>query len=335
MIMPTDCREQALFDWVRQTLATPFDWSVVSADASRRRYFRAGFGSGETPQSVIAVDAPPEYEDVAAFMRVAGLMRGAGLHVPVVHAVDDERGFLLLSDLGDTRYIDVLDEHNADALFGAAIGSLLDWQAASRPAVLPDYDRATFVREIRLFHEWFLPHRLGHEPDAAMHAALERAYDFIIDRVLAQPPVFVHRDFMPRNLMLAEPQPGVIDFQDARYGPATYDVASLFRDAFISWPAARIDEWTRRYWDEARCRGLPVAADWSCFVDDLALTGAQRHLKIMGLFVRIAERDGKPAYAADLARFAGYLQPVVDGFEALAPLRAPIAEALDGTVHRS
>lgn len=321
-----DERFQQLVAWLSARIGDDLEWSTVSADASRRRYFRARRGES----SWIAVDAPPEYENTSAFVAVGSLLHQAGLNAPTVLDYDLEQGFMCLTDLGDRTYLSVLDDDNADALFNSAIGALLDWQAASRPGVLPDYDRATFAREVRLFSEWYLPIELDYTPSRREAMRIERAFAFLLDRIEAQPKVYVHRDFMPRNLMVAHPLPGILDFQDARYGPATYDVASLFRDAFISWPVSRIDGWVRHYWDGALGRELPVAADWQVFCDDLALTGAQRHLKILGLFVRIARRDGKPRYAADLDRFVGYLRPVVEGFDELAPL-APYLDRPEAT----
>lgn len=313
---PVDRRYEQLVAWISQCIGGPLAWETVSADASRRRYFRARRGGG----SWIAVDAPPESENIQAFVNVAGLLHEAGLHAPRVLAHDVELGFMCLTDLGDDTYLTMLDANNADALLGSAIGALLDWQGASRAGVLPDYDRATFAREMALFKQWYIGCELNHELSQRESTRIETAFGFLLDRLDAQAPVFVHRDYMPRNLMICHPLPGIIDFQDARYGPAAYDVASLFRDAFISWPEARIDGWVRHYWDGALGRGLPVAADWSVFCEDVALTGAQRHLKILGLFVRIARRDGKPRYAADLPRFIDYLTPVVDAFTELAPL---------------
>ncbi len=331
MIQALDHRAARLEAWVRARLDCPVSWSVVSADASSRRYFRAQARAC----SWIAVDSPPESQNNQAFVDIAALFRGAGLNVPTVLACDLDAGFLLLSDLGEQRFIDVLNADNADDLFASAIAALVDWQAASRPEVLPAYDRATLWREIRLFDQWYLPRVLGHVPGPEEQQALEAAYTFIIDRMAAQPSVFVHRDYMPRNLMMAASLPGIIDFQDARYGPASYDVASLFRDAFISWPEDRISTWMHAYWQAARARHVPVADDWRTFVDDVALTGAQRHLKIMGLFVRLAEQQNKPAYAADLGRFARYLAPVVHAHAALAPLRAPIDAAVARHAGRS
>lgn len=329
MNMPTDDRAVALVQWAGQVLDTRPRWEVASADASFRRYFRATpdgrdpAGGPATPY--IAMDAPPEREDNHAFTRIARLMADAGLNVPRVIAADHARGFLLLTDLGQRTFLDVLDDDNADALFGSAIGALIDWQQASRPDVLPDYDRATLAAELELFRDWYLARHLRYTPSAAEHAGIDHAFGFILDNVCAQPKVFVHRDYMPRNLMVCHPLPGILDFQDARYGPVTYDVASLFRDAFISWPAARIDGWVRHYWDAARDRGLPVGDDFERFGHDLALMGAQRHLKVLGIFARIAHRDGKPRYLTDTPRFVDYLLPVVARYEALAPL-APLLE---------
>lgn len=324
-----DARRAALEAWVGEQLQVEPEWQVASADASFRRYFRATLdvraGAGEAPGSYIAMDAPPEREDNQTFVRVAELMALAGLNVPRVLAADYERGFLLLTDLGGRTFLDVLDDDNADALFGAAIGALIDWQQASRVDVLPDYDRATLAAELELFRDWYLARHLRYAPSAAEHAAIDHAFAFILDNVCAQPRVYVHRDFMPRNLMISDPLPGVLDFQDARYGPVTYDVASLFRDAFVSWPDARIDAWIRQYWDAARDRSVPVGDDFDAFKHDLALMGAQRHLKVLGIFARIAHRDGKPRYLADTPRFVEYLRPVVAAHDALAPL-APLLD---------
>ncbi|WP_348761984.1 phosphotransferase [uncultured Salinisphaera sp.] len=327
MLASADHRLSLCKRWAEAQLGGELAWADVSVDASTRRYFRT-WRADDAARRWIVVDAPPDSQDSQAFVDIAALFQAAGLHVPRVRAADIERGLLLLSDLGDIRYIDRLHPDNADALFSVAIDALVDWQAASRPGVLPAYDRATLWREIRLFDQWYLPHVLGETPDADQIQALTRAYTFIIDRMSAQAPVFVHRDYMPRNLMVCEPLPGILDFQDARYGPASYDVASLFMDAFISWPAERVAGWQHDYWQAAHARGIPVAADWPTFQTDVALSGAQRHLKIMGLFVRLAYQQGKHAYAADLGRFAGYLAPVVNAHAALAPLRAPIAAAL-------
>ena len=329
--MPDDTRCRALQRWAENEpqLARwgELEWQVASADASFRRYFRVVASCDGTARSWIVMDAPPERENNTAFVETAALLAEAGLNVPRVLAHDQQRGFLLLTDLGTRTFLDVLDEDNADVFFGAAIGALLDWQSASRPGVLPEYDRVTLATELELFRDWYLARHLRYEPSAAEHADIDTAFSFILDAVCAQPQVFVHRDYMPRNLMISDPLPGVLDFQDARFGPVTYDVASLFRDAFISWPDARTDRWVRHYWDAARARQIPVGGDFEAFQRDLALMGAQRHLKVLGIFARIAHRDGKPRYLADTPRFVEYLRPVLARFDALVPLLALVERA--------
>ena len=312
-----DERLESLSAWLSGPLAgAEFSLAPASADASFRRYFRVTF-SGETR---IAMDAPPGHEDCRPFVKVARLMAEAGLHVPQVLAADIDRGFLLLSDLGDTTYLKALDDANADALFGDAIGALVDWQRASRPGVLPPYDRALLQREMDLFPEWYVGRHLGATLSAAQHETLARITGLLADSALAQPSVYVHRDYMPRNLMLSSPNPGVLDFQDAVYGPLTYDVASLFRDAFISWPEERALDWVVRYWEQAKRAGLPVDRDFGAFYRAFEWMGLQRHLKVLGIFARIRYRDGKPAYLEDAPRFVGYVRAVCARYAVLAPL---------------
>lgn len=315
----SDPRRQALAEWAAASLQVPAAHLVpASVDASFRRYFRVRAGTGRG--SWIAMDAPPRQEDSRPFVRVAELMREAGLHVPRIHDCDLDRGFLLLEDLGSRSYLDVLDDANADALFADAIAALVDWQAASRPGVLPEYDATLLRRELDLFPEWFLGRHLGITLDAAERAALEGVFEDIVARALAQPRVFVHRDYMPRNLMVSDPNPGVIDFQDAVYGPIAYDVLSLFKDAFVSWPAERFEAWTHAYWSRAAAHGLPVPAEYAEFAQMLDWIGVQRHLKVLGIFARIRYRDGKPHYLEDAPRFVGYVLEAVARQPALAPL---------------
>ena len=303
--------------WLAGPLAgAAFTLAPASADASFRRYFRVTLTSGAR----IAMDAPPEREDCRPFVQVAQLMRDAGLHVPEILAADLDRGFLLLSDLGDTTYLTALTATNADALFGDAIAALVLWQRASRPDVLPLYDRALLQREMDLFPEWYIGRHLGVVLSAAQRAVLARINDLLAESALAQPAVYVHRDYMPRNLMLSAPNPGVLDFQDAVYGPITYDVASLFRDAFISWPEERVIDWAVRYWEQARRAQLPVDADFGAFYRTLEWMGLQRHLKVLGIFARIHYRDGKSGYLQDTPRFLGYVRAVCARYAALAPL---------------
>lgn len=268
------------------------------------------------------MDAPPEREDCRQFVKVADLLRDAGVHVPAVLAQDVERGFLLLSDLGGVTYLDALNPESADILFRDAVAALVKIQLSSRPDILPPYDRALLEREINLFPEWYVGRHLG----TALTAAESHLFREVGDRVLAsnlsQPRVFVHRDYMPRNLMVAEPNPGILDFQDAVFGPITYDVASLFRDAFVSWDEERVLDWTARYWERARRVGLPVATDFSAFYRDFEWMGLQRHLKVLGIFARIRHRDGKAGYVEDTPRFVGYVRAVCRRYRELAPLLA-------------
>ncbi len=312
-----DERLELLRAWLAGLLSgADFSLAPASADASFRRYFRVTFDGGTR----IVMDAPPEREDCRPFVKVARLMDAAGLHVPEVQEADIDRGFLLLSDLGDTTYLKALDEHNADALFGDAITALVAWQQASRPGVLPPYDRDLLQREMDLFPDWYVGKHLGVTLSSAQRATLARINGLLADSALAQPAVYVHRDYMPRNLMLSSPNPGILDFQDAVYGPLSYDVASLFRDAFISWPEERTLDWVVRYWEQAKRAGLPVDGDFGAFYRAFEWMGLQRHLKVLGIFARIRYRDGKPAYLEDAPRFLGYARAVCTRYAALAPL---------------
>lgn len=315
-----DARREELECWVAdlwQLESAPSE--PVSVDASFRRYFRF-FRDGV---SVVAMDAPPPQEDCRPFVAVAELFQAAGVNVPQIIAQDLERGFLLLEDQGDDTYLRVLDDANADALFGDAIAALVKLQLASEAGVLPNYDEALLRRELGLFPEWYLKHHLGVALEGELEALWNAVCDVLVERALAQARVFVHRDYMPRNLMrLASNNPGIIDFQDALYGPISYDPVCLFRDAFVSWPQQQVSGWLAGYWQQARDAGLPVPEDFARFEKDCDLMGAQRHLKVMGIFARINYRDGKPAYLADTPRFESYLREVAARHSELAPLTA-------------
>ena len=331
MSAPSDLRLDELRRWVSHTIGVP-DAALerASEDASFRRYFRIRSDG----QSWIAMDAPPEREDCNPFVNVAQLMHAAGVHVPEVIAQDLGRGFLLLSDLGTTTYLGALGEDNADALFGDAIDALVKWQLASRPGVLPPYDAALLMRELELFPEWYMGRHLGRPPGAAQRAVLDRLFERLVDAALAQPRVYVHRDYMPRNLMVSVPNPGVLDFQDAVYGPITYDVASLFRDAFVSWPEQRVLDWTVQYWERARHAGVPVHADFGEFYRDFEWMGVQRHLKVVGIFARLWHRDGKDRYLGDLPLVLRYVERVASRYAALHPL-ARLLDELHGRAPRA
>lgn len=313
----SDTRLEQLQQWLAARFAaSSFSLTPASADASFRRYFRVTVAGA----SWIAMDAPPEREDCRPFVRVAALLRAAGVNAPEVVAQDLKRGFLLLTDLGDTPYLTTLNEDNADRLFGDAIEALLKWQLASREGELPPYDEALLKRECDLFPEWYVARHLGLTLSAGEQQTLADMLALVIARNLAQPAVYVHRDYMPRNLMVTDPNPGVIDFQDAVYGPISYDIASLTRDAFVSWEEERVIDWTVRYWEKAKRRGLPVDPDFSAFYRDFEWMGLQRHLKVLGIFARIRYRDGKAGYLEDAPRFMRYARAVAGRYRELAPL---------------
>jgi N-acetylmuramate 1-kinase len=327
-----DIRLQCLEEWLASQLpglglGAVVDATLTSAssDASFRRYFR--WQDGE--RSLILMDAPPPQEDCRPFVKVAELLARAGINVPQVLAADLPRGFLLLNDLGQQTYLDVIDGDNADALFADALQALLGFQQLPMDTPLPAYDEALLRRELQLFPEWYVQRHLGVEFDAAQQAAWQRICKLLIDSALTQPRVLVHRDYMPRNLMVSTPNPGVLDFQDAVYGPVTYDVTSLFKDAFISWPEARVRGWLEEYWHQARALGIPVQDELDDFLRASDLMGVQRHLKVIGIFARICHRDGRPKYLGDVPRFFSYIEAVM----ARRPELGELAELLSSLKH--
>lgn len=332
MSAASDVRLAALRHWLERLPAAlavePESLQPASADASFRRYFRVQ-ASGVAGGTAIAMDAPPAQEDSRPFLHVAALLHDAGLNAPQVLAQDLRQGFLLLTDLGSTSYLAALNEANADELFGDAIDALLRWQQASRTDALPPYDEALLRRELDLFPDWYLGRHLNYTLSGRQQSSLAALWRLILDACLAQPRVFVHRDFMPRNLMVTTPNPGILDFQDAVYGPITYDVVSLFRDAFVSWPEERVLDWTVRYWERARRAGLPVGDDFADFYRDFEWMGLQRHLKVLGIFARINYRDGKPNYLVDTPRFVVYARSVARRYQALSPL-ARLLDEIEG-----
>ena len=295
----------------------------ASADASFRRYFRIDSALG----SRIIMDAPPDKEDCRPFARIAGLMAQAGVPVPEVLAWDEAKGFMLLSDLGAHTMMQVIkaDEPMANLpLYLQAIDALIAWQTASKPGVLPPYDEALLRRELELFPDWYLSRHRGVAVEGDVRHTLDEAFKCIIATNLAWPSVYVHRDFMPRNLMIApegaQAPLGVLDFQDAVYGPITYDIASLMRDAFLSWEEDFCLEVTIRYWEKARAAGLPVGGDFGEFYRGVEWMGLQRHLKVAGIFARLTLRDGKPQYLADTPRFIHYIRATCLRYRELKPL---------------
>ncbi|MFH0132849.1 aminoglycoside phosphotransferase family protein [Variovorax sp. VaC1] len=319
---------------------------LASADASFRRYFRLDTTDATAPTRIV-MDAPPDKENSDPFVQVAKLMADAGVLAPTVLEWDRINGFLLLDDLGHQTMLDVLDPARPDTgrpLYDQAIDALIRWQLASQPGVLPPYDRALLERELALFPEWYIGRHRGIAVEGKLKERLERSFKLIVDSNLASPSVYVHRDFMPRNLMMSAAPTlgtgvsslphkgalGVLDFQDAVYGPITYDIASLMRDAFLSWDEEFVLDITVRYWVAARKAGLPVDEDFGAFYRAVEWMGLQRHLKVAGIFARLTLRDGKPRYLADTPRFIAYIRATAGRYMELTPLVRVIDE-IEGT----
>ncbi|UHQ19683.1 phosphotransferase [Lysobacter sp. KIS68-7] len=321
-------RETQRLDWARHaTHDADLGLARASADAGFRSYWRT---TGTEPSRIV-MDSPPDKEDVKPWLRIRALLEGNGVRVPHLLAEDTEHGFLLLEDLGPDTYLHVLHADNADALFDDAITQLLRIQATPIPEGMPVYDEALLLRELRLFDEWFLGKHLAIVPDVHDEQTLERVHRVLIDAALAQPQVFVHRDFMPRNLMPAADGPAVLDFQDAVKGPIAYDPLCLFKDAFVSWPQARIDAWLDRYHARAVDAGLPVPP-LERFRRDVDLIGVHRHLKVIGIFARLHHRDNKQHYLEDAPRFFAYLDHVLPKYPELAPLAELIERRVKPTL---
>ncbi|HEX6362608.1 MAG TPA: phosphotransferase [Albitalea sp.] len=304
----------------------------ASSDASFRRYFRID-GDGGT---FVVMDAPPAHEDVRPFVDVAGRIQRAGLHGPAVLEQSVEQGFLLLADLGQRLYLDDLrsavaagDTATVTQLMREALAALVVWQKAVDPSGLPPYDEALLRREMQLFPDWCVAQEYGQTWGDAEEAQWRAVTDLLVKSALAQETVAVHRDYMPRNLMVAAPNPGILDFQDAVRGPISYDVASVLRDAFISWDEEHEIDWAVRYWEQARKVGLPVPGDFGEFWRQLEWMGLQRHLKVLGIFCRLKHRDHKPKYSEDLPRFFRYAHHVASRYHGLGPL-ARLLEPLMG-----
>lgn len=305
-----DHRLSALSQWAAHLLNDQH--CVVrpaSADASFRRYFRVQTGGGS---SYIVMDAPPDKEDCRPYIRIAQTLRTLGLNVPEIEAQDLERGFLLITDLGERLYLDALCDSTAPSLYADAMGALIRLQRGSpRLTWLPPYDAGLLRREMELFREWYLGRHLGLTLAASQQALLDRAFERLVATALEQPRVAVHRDYHSRNLMVApQDNPGVLDFQDAVYGPVTYDLVSLLRDCYIAWGRGRVEQWVSDYYEEARRAGVAVGDDAKRFQHWFDRMGAQRHLKATGIFARLHHRDGKSGYLKDIPRTLAYVLEV-------------------------
>ena len=330
-------RQLACISWLEALAQThglvPSSLRVASADASFRRYLRVDTQAGA---SLIVMDAPPDKENCEPFVKVAKLMQLAGLKAPEVLAWHEAQGFMLLTDLGDQTMMSAIDVKNPQAnhaLYMQAVDALIAWQLSSKAGVLPPYDETLLNRELSLFPDWYLAQHRQIDVQGKMRNTLDSTFKMLVTRNLASPSVFVHRDFMPRNLMMptgSDAALGVLDFQDAVYGPVTYDVASLMRDAFLTWEEDFVLDVTIRYWEKARKAGLLDFEDWhqdfGVFYRAVEWMGLQRHLKVAGIFARLTLRDGKEKYLADAPRFIAYIRSTAARYIELRPLLRLIEE---------
>lgn len=309
-------RTQQLQQWLAQVVDQPFTLTTASADASFRRYFRVHLPTG----TLVAMDAPPPQEDCRPFVRVAEQLLAAGLNVPKIVAQDMTQGFLLLSDLGNDTYLSQLKRENAKALYSDACQALIKMQLATQPNALPPYDSALLMRELQLFPEWYIAKHLGKTLTAEQQAVMDKTFALLLDNILHQPQVNVHRDYHSRNLMVtSENNPGILDFQDAVIGAITYDLVSLFKDAYIRWDEEDLMDWVVRYWQSAKKVGLPVNEDFGEFYKDFEWMGVQRHIKVLGIFARLYHRDGKDGYLKDMPLVMQYLQAACERYVELRP----------------
>ena len=319
-------RQTELKKWLETVYPNqPFELSFAAADADFRRYFRATFSDGHT---VVCMDAPPDKMSVAPYLKVQKLFHM--VNVPQVLHVDETQGFMVLNDLGSTTFLTAMTQEKNEAAHKAllleAVGELIELQLASRSGVLPEYDREVMLREINLFPEWFVAKELGRELNFKQRRLWQQTVDTLLPPLLAQPKVYVHRDYIVRNLMLQEGRPGVLDFQDALYGPISYDLVSLLRDAFIGWDEEFVLDLVIRYWEQARAAGLPVPPEFDEFYRWFEWMGVQRHLKVAGIFARLYHRDGKDKYRPEIPRFLNYLRRVSRRYQDLAPLYALLVD---------
>ncbi len=321
-----DDRIQRLRAWLDDCLDGPIDeLRVASSDASFRRYFRVHVGQ----RRYIAMDAPPTQYDARKYMRIAARFRQIGLNVPEVLHSDPEQGFLLLTDLGEVLYLALLNEHTVERLYGDAMGALrvLQDAGADDRGFLPDYDEDLLLAEMSLFRDWYLQRHLGLSLTRRQDAVLRDAFARLVERALAQPQVWVHRDYHSRNLLVTdEHNPGIVDFQDAVRGPVTYDLVSLLRDCYIAWPRQRVEQWVTDYHAAALMAGIPVGGTSSQFLTWFDWMGVQRQLKAVGIFARLLHRDGKEGYMADIPRTLGYTLEVSAGYQELQPLHRLLRE---------
>jgi len=327
----SDDRIELLRSWLDKELgSSDYRLEPASSDASFRRYFRIDHND----RTLIVMDAPPEQEDSAKFIKTAKIFASIGVNVPLILAENLQQGFLLLSDLGVRQFMDELNKDTADRMYGDAMEALITIQASSTNVDLPQYDLALLMRELEIFREWYLQKHIAYSIDGETNAKIERAFEFLSASALAQPQVIVHRDFHSRNLMISENQnPAIIDFQDAVIGPVTYDLVSLLRDCYVEWPENRIHDWMSGHYENCKRRGILNEVDEKTYQRWFDLMGIQRHLKAAGIFARLNQRDGKPGYLKDIPRTLGYVKDVSARYPDLEVIKT-ILESIDLPQHK-
>jgi aminoglycoside/choline kinase family phosphotransferase len=331
-----DDRQQQLAEWLKKALnGADFKLTSASADASFRRYFRLHLECEFLGYStLIAMDAPPQQEDCTPFVRIAKKFLDAGLNVPKIIAQDISNGFLLLSDLGNDTYLQHLNNETAQMLYGDATNALIKLQLATNSHDLPIYNAALLTREMQLFPDWYVNEHLGQTLNTEQQGWLNQTFTALNKNILSQGQVTVHRDYHSRNLMVTyENTPGILDFQDAVRGAISYDLVSLLKDAYIQWDEEQVIDMAVRYWEPAKKAGLPVANDFSEFYRDFEWMGAQRHIKVLGIFARLYHRDGKNGYLKDMPLVMHYLRKVCARYVELRPMLR-LLDALEGRLPR-
>jgi len=312
-----DLRKAQLMSWLNNVVEDKsWQLEVASADASFRRYFRLIFKD----KTLIAMDAPPDKEDIKPFIKVASAFKSLGVNVPEIYAQDLNQGFMLLQDFGSVCFLDELADDSADKLYQDAMQALQTLQSSEKPGdvKLPAYDAELLMREMALFSDWFIEKHLSLSISDAERETLNSSFEMLRDNALQQPQVWVHRDYHSRNLMVYEADnPGIIDFQDAVHGAITYDLVSLLRDCYISWPDDKIYTWVASYLNGLKAKGICAEVSNEDFIRWFDLMGAQRHLKAIGIFARLNHRDGKSGYLKDIPRTMSYVETVCDKYPEL------------------
>jgi len=311
-------RYNSLQNWLTEILGTnAFNLKPASEDASFRTYHRLFLKN----KTFIVMDAPPEQENCKVFIKITKKLRACDVNVPIIHNVNIEQGFLLLSDLGNDLYLDKLNKSSIYELYSDALSTLVAIQVLVNVGGVDGYDKSLLIREMNLFREWLIEKHLNIKLSDSQVKILTKLFDLLVNNALQQPKVFVHRDFHSRNLMVTkENNPGVIDYQDAVYGPISYDLVSILKDCYIKWPKEEINKWVDFYLNKLYEEKAQYRINRDEFVRWFDLMGVQRHLKASGIFARLSHRDGKHNFLEDIPRTLSYILDLKEAYEELRPI---------------